>query len=433
MRTGRNRVVAGVVIFSVALAMRLLYVLLAGAASVEVSADARAYHDIAVNLVTRQEFITTDDPPHRWDVPYATRPPLTPFFLAVVYWVTGPSWRGGQLALALVGAIGCILVALLGYRLFGPVTGFLAGLLAAVYPFFVFLASVPLTENLAIPLHVGLALLLIEIGEGRRWRHAVMAGAVVGLLALNKPSILGFIPLLALWLLLRFRREKLRALAALAIIVTVSVAVIAPWTFRNFRLVGGLIPITIQGGWTMYAAVGPHAEYSISRLEHGAHGWYSLRGALPSMEGRLQAEADREMGRRAVAFILAHPRMFLDQAWRKVRIFWGAYPHPLHQLSWGVVAVLSLVGGGVTARSWPRLVPIYLLILQTASVPVFLTSMPRFRAPIEPFLLIFAAVPLVVLSRVAMTRVGAAAYVAQEGTRPCDSGAHGERCGADAS
>lgn len=399
------RLVGGLGIFSIALAMRLLYVLLTGGSSELVSADARGYHDIALNLVNQHQFITTMDPPHRLDIPYATRPPLTPFFLAGVYWIAWPGWRVGQVALSFVGALGCVLVGVLGARLFGAATGLLAGLLAAVYPFFVFLASVPLTENLAIPLHAGLALLLLEIDEGGGWRSAAVAGVVVGLTALNKPSILGFIPFLAFWLFLRFRREIWRALAMLGIIVAVSLAVIAPWTLRNFQVLGGLIPVTIQGGWTMYAAVGPHAEYSISRLENGAQGWYFLRGALPGMEGHAQAEFDREMGRRALAYIRAHPGVFLEQAWRKVRIFWGTYPSRLHKVSWGVVAVLSLVGAGMTVRSWPRLVPIYLLILQTALLPVFFTSMPRFRAPIEPFLLILAAVPLVALGGLTLAKI----------------------------
>lgn len=396
MTADRRRVGVGLAIFSIALAVRLLYVLFAGNTSVGVSADARGYHDIALNLITRHHYITTMDPPHRLDFPYAIRPPLTPFFLAAVYSVTWPSWRVGQVALAFVGAIGCVLVGALGSRLFGPATGLVAGLLASVYPFFVFLASVPLTENLAIPLHVALVLLLIEIGERGGWRHAVAAGVVVGLLALNKPSIFGFIPLLAIWLLLRYRRVLPRALGMLAIILVVSMAVIAPWTFRNFRVVGGLVPVTIQGGWTMYAGVGPPAEYSISLLENGAQGWYFLRGAFPAgIDSGPIAETDREMGRRALAFILEHPRTFLNQAWRKLLIFWGAYPYAVHKVSWAVVAVLSLIGVGMTARHWRTLVPIYLLILQTSSLPVLFSSMPRFRAPIEPFLLVFAAVPLV--------------------------------------
>ena len=72
---------APLVLFVAALIVRLGWVLLAGSDALTYSDDARADHDLAVNLVQRHQFVTTIDPPHRLDVPYAQRPPLTPFAL----------------------------------------------------------------------------------------------------------------------------------------------------------------------------------------------------------------------------------------------------------------------------------------------------------------------------------------------------------------
>jgi len=400
MITGATR--AAAVVFALALAARLLYALAAGPASVGVSADARGYHDIAVNLLTRQQFVTAMDPPHRLDLPYATRPPLTPFLLAATYSFTGPSWTAAQVVLSVVGAIGCVLTGILGWRLFGPATGLAAGMLAALDPFLVFLPSVPLTENLALVFYVALALLLLRLSEDPSRLTAAAVGVVLGFAALNKPTILGFIPFLAVWLTVRLRRRIREALSALAIVVAVAALVIAPWTARNFRLLGGIVPVTTQGGSTLYDANGPHAEYSIRRLEEGAQGWYYGPGAGGPVDGLSAVEADRTRVRLAVKFILTHPGTFLDQASRKVLIFWGAYPSAIHALSWSVLGALAALGLGITWRSWPTLMPIYLLLFQTALIPAFFTSMPRFRAPIEPILLVFAAVPTMTAARWAL-------------------------------
>jgi hypothetical protein len=51
-----------------------------------------------------------------------------------------------------------------------------------------------------------------------------------------------------------------------------------------------------------------------------------------------------------------------------------------------------------TAAQHRALVPAYLLLVQTALIPVLFTSMPRFRAPIEPIVLLLAAVAVMRLA-----------------------------------
>lgn len=391
--------VGPVAIFGIALAMRLLYILSIGAGNFSQSSDGRAYHDIAVNLLARHEFITAMDPPHRLDEPFANRPPLTPFFLAAVYAVTGPSPRAAQVAMAFAGALGCALVVVLGRQLFGSTVGWLSGLIAAGYPFFVFLTSVSLTENLAIPLYVALVILLVRIRDQPRLRDAWLAGVVVGLAALNKPTALGLLPFLVLWLAIIWRTQPQQVVRMATPIVLATMFVVLPWTVRNYLRLGEIIAVTTQAGGALYASNGFHADYAIEKLENGATGWYGLPGSGPKLDGLSRAEADRREFRLALAFIREHPQKFLEQAYRKVRIFWGAYPHPIHRASWAATAVLSLIGLGISLPAWRRLMPLYLLIVQTALISVFFSAMPRFRAPIEPFLLIFAAVALVGFAR----------------------------------
>jgi 4-amino-4-deoxy-L-arabinose transferase-like glycosyltransferase len=386
-------------IFAIALAVRLVYVLTLGAGNFSQSSDGKAYHDIAVNLLARHEFISAVDPPHRLDMPYANRPPLTPFFLAAVYAATGPSAWAGQVAMAFAGALGCALVVVLGRQLFDSTVGLLAGLIAAGYPFFVFLTSVPLTETLAIPLYVALAILLVRIRDQARPRDAWLAGVIAGLAALNKPTALSLVPFLVLWLAIIWRTQPWQVVRTATPMVLATVLVVLPWTVRNYLSLGEIIPVTTQAGAALYASNGFHADYPLERLENGATGWYAQPGSDLKVDASSRADFDRKEFQAAVTFIREHPQKFMEQAYRKVRIFWGSYPHPIHRASWAATAVLSAIGLAISLPAWPRLMPVFLIIFQTVLISVFFSAMPRFRAPIEPFLLIFAAVALTTFAR----------------------------------
>jgi hypothetical protein len=66
----------------------------------------------------------------------------------------------------------------------------------------------------------------------------------------------------------------------------------------------------------------------------------------------------------------------------------------VHRASWYPVLALSVLGFLWSAKRWRELLPLHLLIIQTALIAMVFTSMPRFRAPVEPFFLLMAAVAL---------------------------------------
>lgn len=382
-------------VFVLALAARLAAVLIFGMGGPDVSDDARAYHDIAVNLITRQAYVTDSDPPHRLDAPYATRPPLTPWLLAAVYSISGPSWRVGQLAMVLVGAVGCVLIALLGRRLFEDRVGLAAGVIAASYPFLVLVSTLPLTENLSVVLYVLLAICLSRVQDRRRRLDALGAGVILGLAALNKPTILAAVPLLAGWLLLTAGENRKQAATLAILLLAGTVATLVPWNVRNYHRLGAVFPVTTQAGAALQMANGYHADYPLSRLENGAAGWYDEPGSGVPVDGLSAFDADRKRRDVAWQFIRTHPAKFLEQSVRKLRVFWAAYPHPVHRVTWAGLALLSLAGVFLTRGNRRRLMPMYLLILQLALVHAVFVVLPRYRLAIEPFLIVFGAYALV--------------------------------------
>ncbi|MGH9896189.1 MAG: ArnT family glycosyltransferase, partial [bacterium] len=225
-------------LFVLALLVRVAWVLVAGRDALAQSDDAKAYNDLALNVVERGQFVTAIDPPHRLDVPYAQRPPLTPFVLAAVYFILGPHLAGGQLLMACLSALSVFALYRLGKQLFSDAIGIHAAVLAAMYPFFVFLAGLPLTENLAILHYILLALLLTDNHSERGSKHGMVTGCVLGLAALNRPQILGFFPLLVPLAFIRVGQGSANRVRWLGVALGCAILVIVPWTIRNRVVVG---------------------------------------------------------------------------------------------------------------------------------------------------------------------------------------------------
>ena len=382
---------------ALALAARIGFALGSGIDPLSASDDAKAYHDVAVNVVSGHGFVTTLDPPHRLDVAYATRPPLTPLTLALGYAVFGPKVVIAQLVLALVGAFGVLGVYLLARELFSASVAGVSGLLAALHPFFLFLAAVPLTETLAITLYTWIALALLRLRASPTPARAIVAGVLLGLASLNRPQLLGFVPFVIVWAWLALDTDRRRALGTALLVLLAWGLCLAPWTARNYGLFHRVIPVSLQAGSTLYQGNNPYAEVPLRRLREGARGWYNDPRWGEPIEGLAPLEADRRALRLALDYIRAHPGAFVSYAAQKEAIFWSAYDHPVHRLSWYAVAALGVTGLVLTRRRWRDLLGVHLLIVETALVAMVFTSMPRFRAPVEPFLLVLAAVTVVQL------------------------------------
>jgi hypothetical protein len=106
-------------------------------------------------------------------------------------------------------------------------------------------------------------------------------------------------------------------------------------------------------------------------------------------------EFDAKLRELALEFIRDHPARVMGYAWHRLRAFWGAYDHPAHRAYWYVVGPLFLFGIALAWKErlnkWRELAIPSLLVLQTMSLVILFASMPRYRVPIEPFVLLFAA------------------------------------------
>jgi tetratricopeptide (TPR) repeat protein len=239
-------------------------------------------------------------------------------------------------------------------------------------------------------------------------------GLAVGGLSLTSENAIVFVVILLVWALLRPR-----PFATAALFLAGWTIVVGPVAARNSRLGGGFYVTTSQFGPNLYIGNNPRADGTYASLRYG-------RGA-PEYERQDATElAERALGRplspgevseywtdRALTFITSEPREWMALVARKFALLWNAteivdtesqetyaeWSWPLRILGpithFGVLVPVAVLGVILTWRTFhehkpPLYVLLALAIAYAGSVLVFYVF-ARYRYPLVPFLIVFAA------------------------------------------
>ncbi len=367
------------ILFFTALAVRLIALLAAGEERATFP-DTAEYQTCARNVVERGTF-------EQEGGLRARRPPLYVFYLALNRLLLGPSTLPPRLGGALLGAAACVLLALLAFRIAGPVPAWIAGFLAAFHPLLSFTSISLLGESVWAPLVIAEVWLLVEAHERNSWKLALAAGGCGGLASLGGVHHLLFVFVAgtAAWLL--WRRRKLAALYAAAFVLAV-----APWTLRNALVLKAFVPVTSQGGIALWEAFAPGATGGPA---------CTLIAWPPEFRTLPEVEADRFMRRKAWEAAKANPARVAALAVSKQARFWSIVPNhgEYRTASITIVTVLAmapplpfLVYALFLWRRWsPGMKLVLLPIAYTAALHLVFIGSIRYRLPIEPFVLVIAA------------------------------------------
>jgi 4-amino-4-deoxy-L-arabinose transferase-like glycosyltransferase len=346
--------------------------------------------------------------------PTAFRPPLYPYFLAGVYTVTGTNLSAARLAQALLGVLVVALIGLLAHMIWGRRTALISMAIASVYPPLLITGAALISESLFLPVEmVALVAAVVSRRAGGDWRWAVLAGLFVGLATLARPN--GFVlvlPVCAAVLIPRRTGSRRSALIAPATVLGVALVAILPWTIRNAVEMHSFIPVSTQAGYTLsgtYNAVSDHdsdapAAWRVPSLVP------EYRSIFASDSRLNEVQTEKRIREGAIDYIQAHPAYVLKAGfWNTVRLFdltgftWGEQVArdsgispavaDLGIVSFWAVGLLALVGCFTRrARSAPLFfwITIGVLILSV----VFISGTSRYRAPLEPFVVILAALAI---------------------------------------
>lgn len=335
--------------------------------------------------------------------PSAWKTPGYPLWVGFWYAVAGPHPAVVGLAQAALTPVTVVLTFVLARRLTGDRrAALLAAFAVALYPMAWQYVGLLTTEALAIPLT--LALLAVALDTEPTPRRAALTGVLLAVNLLFRPTALFLLLGVAVaWLV---RAGVRRAAAATAIVVAVAALGVAPWLIRNHHVTGAYImsvqDAAVAGTFNPYSAHYPGFPYAWQPITPRDRDLFDPAHPLTDAELRARLNA------RGYAYIRAHPESVPAAFfWNGLSRLWDVR-RPAHALgdapfegrprgvAWAAliayypIALLALAGLW-RLRHRRALVAGLLALALAASVVFTVTGGTRYRAPLEPLLVILAA------------------------------------------
>jgi tetratricopeptide (TPR) repeat protein len=442
IRSVRRFTLHALAIFAVALVVRLLHVWQIKDATffTVLLGDARAYDEWA-RRIAAGDWIGTE-------VFYQA--PLYPYFLGTLYSLFGRDLLVTRLVQAAVGSAACALIGLAAYRLFSMRTGLVAGLMLALYApaiffdgliqksvldvFFVCLALFILSGIVTeVPREGGPHVAHAGSGFNRTVWTWLALGVAMGALSLTRENALLLAGVIGVWAVWRGRltrrapagrarrargpaeRPLTTPVGALAAYAAGLAIVLAPVAIRNNYVGGGFYITTAQFGPNFFIGNNPRSDGTYQSLRFGRGSpEYERTDATELAEHALgrrlsPAEVSTYWSDRALDFITTRPAAWLALMARKFLLLWNAaemldtesqetyaeWSWPLRIGGWfghfGLLVPLALFGVWTTWSDRGRLAVFYALAVAYAASVLMFYVFARYRFPLVPMLVLFAA------------------------------------------
>jgi hypothetical protein len=256
--------------------------------------------------------------------------PVGPSFLySLVYRAVGVHVEAAALFNVVVALVGIWFAMRFAELCFGRRIAVLTGLLLAVWPEqieFVTVLSSELAFNLFLLMWV-VAWRSESRGLRSFWVRGTLMGAAGAAACYMRPVGL-LLPAVLLGIDLVRSRRMMRPVATAAVSCAVMLALIAPWTLRNWRELHGFAPISTNGGLNLYE--GNHA------------GPFGEADALPEATDTMtEMERDRYGMREGLGYIRSHPGVFVERTAVKVYML---YSRENYGVYWNRPALLERYG-----------------------------------------------------------------------------------------
>jgi 4-amino-4-deoxy-L-arabinose transferase-like glycosyltransferase len=350
--------------------------------------------------------------------PTALLPPLYPYLLALVFKVFGIYSTGSALVIlflnSLFSALTCIPIYLATRISVNARAARYAGWAWAIYPFAIYFSAARVWEfsltSLILTTCFWLSLTLDRRSHPVRW---LGVGLLFGLAALSNPAVLSLFPvllLLPLWRLYRatrrivprsqFRASLVRDGLSIALGV---LAVLTPWTVRNYRVMHVLCPVRDCFWYEFWSANNGDGSNPTLGWTHPASNPVELQ--LYQSQGEIHYIAQKRIMVRE--FVAHHHAFFAGITLRHIFCYWTGFwsfdpsfvqqePFQAPNIFFCSSLTLLMIFG---ALSWVRREPSAVMpyILSIAIFPVaYYISHPLmdYRQPIEPAIVVLVVVGL---------------------------------------
>ncbi len=368
--------------------------------------DGASYLTLAAEIAHAGDYSSHDRGAGNSRGPSAYFPPAYPYFLAGIDLLDGyrtargPAVHPARIANALLGTVTVAFVGLVALEALGPAIALIALALAALYPAFIELSGVLVAENLLTALVLAAVYAALRARSGPHpYPWIAAAGVLTGLAALtHENGVVLVIPLaIAAW------SATNGTLRGPALLVAATVLTVVPWTIRDAIELHSFIPVSDEAGITLAGTYnrGAAADHRIP---------YQWRLFLPERHPSRLAEPalSNDQLADALHYIGAHPLAPVAVGYHNLRrllelegsLAWRVSTESIGLdrgtaevgvVGFWILCLLALAGAFTRAV---RQAPWWLWAapaLMALSVLFVNAETPRFREPVDAFLMLPAA------------------------------------------
>lgn len=367
------------IVFLLALLIRIIFIFVVEHAPLE--NDAKEYDMLGFNLSSGKGYVNSEG------MPTAFRPPGYPIFLGSIYYIFGHNLLYVRIAQALLSALICVIAHLIFRQLYREKIFNIAGYITCFYAPLIASTLEILSETLfAFILLAGVYLIL----NCNRGKLLLPSGIVWGAALLTKPIAVFFMPLLYFWLLKRERKAFLKSAAVLSAGI---ILILLPWSIRNYSKLNAFIPLSNIGGISLYSSY---------VLPERGFGYALSPESIGEEYQKLQNETERNkyLISKTVNYIAKHPLRTAKLTLLKPLYFFypfDGYWYPFsfgskYNIFFGIILIFAFIGilTGISGDNMNLNLVYFLLMAFIIGIIVF-EGIPRYRLPIDPFLICLAS------------------------------------------
>jgi hypothetical protein len=253
----------------------------------------------------------------------------------------------------------------------------------------------------------------LELAESERLRDWCGYGLLWGFTLMTNPALGSLLPPLLAWAAYRARQRRAlsltRSLAKPALAFALALLCCVPWTIRNYAVFHQLVPLRSNFPLELYIGnnenyAGDHPRFPSPITKERETVRYFRMGETPFMHEEM---------RKAMSFIVSHPRKEVILFGDRFIAFWGGVPYPVGTFLRAdsllvraliLCAVLSGVGAlfGIATlllRRSPYALPLAAFPVVFPFLYYVTHTSLRYRHPIDPVVLLLAAVAVHALLR----------------------------------
>ncbi len=377
--------------------------------------DARTYDQTARRIAEEGE-LTQD---------LFWQPPFYPLFLSSVYKVTKGSILAAKIFQMIIGVLTCVLVYMLGVKLFNTMIGLLAGIMAAVYLPMIFFEGELLATGWAAFWAVTLVLGFVSAAEKSRIWSYFIVGLCGAFSIITRPVFFLFFLAGCIWLVFKSYRQKdgrkflpkILMIAAGFLVITIPTGILGYYTTGKVRIT------PFSGGINFYIGNNPNYQETIT-IRPG-YAWRRFM-ELPAEQGIEDIhEKDKFFRKKAIDYAVNQPLNFAEGLGYKTAEFFSSREIPRNTdmysfrkwsslmrfgtwkfkgfgFPFGIFLSLAVVGAVYWWRKITMPVWLFLAFYSASIILIFVAS--RYRMPIMPVIYVLAAGGIAALGEMSRRR-----------------------------